>query len=316
VLWFFSQLPLLSFSVMYSPWRCLFLFLLPTAIVTQSSIYDVTNYTLTQTGDPNSVVYDTSGTHANVSVTNPPPDVFLNASVLVGEIDLTVTNLTAKINLDAEVRSLLQFNAGVTAQIDRVSLVIQNITAYAHLEARLENLVSMIGDVLNSLDLNPVLATLGHDVSSLAGSALGGLSNPAVSPPKTVKRADLAARATTLLDSFALQDNILYSINDYEGNTHTNRVLFQNGDIVDEALDNDGVVLSHTVVGSVAADMAFNGYNKTVTLAGQSVHELEYTYSPLVGLSIVAAVFQDLSGMTVAARILAESRAGGYSTIE
>jgi hypothetical protein len=301
---------------MYSPWQTLFLLLLPTAVVGQSSVYDVTNYTLTQTGDPNSVIYDTSGTHANVSVSNPPPDVFLNASVLVGEIDLTVTNLTAKINLDAEVRSLLQFNAGVTAHIDRVSLVIQNITAYAHLEARLENLVSMIGDVLNSLDLNPVLATIGNDVSSLAGAALGGLTAAPASTPKVGKRADLAARSTSLLDSFSLQDNILYSVNNYEGNTHTNRVLFQNGDIVDEALDNEGNVLSHTVVGSVAADMAFNGYNKTVMLAGQDVQELEYTYNPLVGLSIIAAVFQDLSGKTVAAKILAESRGGGYSTIE
>jgi hypothetical protein len=266
----------------------------------QSSIYDVTNYTLTQTGDPNSVIYDTSGTHANVS-SSTPPDVFLNASVLVGEIDLKVTNLTAKINLDAQVRSLLQFNAGVTAHIDRVTLVIQNITAYAHLEARLENLVSMIGDVLNSLDLNPVLATLGNDLGKVVG-AVGGITG-AKAPAKKAKRADLTARSP-LLDSFVLTDNILYSINDYQGNTHTNRVLFQNGDIVDEALTNDGVALSHTVVGSVATDMTFNGFNQTVTLAGQSVHELEYTYNPLVGLNIVAAVFQDLSGKTVAARIL------------
>jgi hypothetical protein len=302
---------------MHSQWQRLVLLLLPAAAICQtSSIYDVTNYTLTQTGDANSVIYDTSGTHANVSVANPPPDVFLNASVLVGEIDLTVTNLTAKINLDAEVRSLLQFNAGVTAQIDRVSLVIQNITAYAHLEARLENLVSMIGDVLNSLDLNPVLATLGNDVNNLAGSVLGGLGGSTAGTAKKAKRADLAARSTSLLDSFVLSDNILYSVNDYSGNTHTNRVLFQNGDIVDEALTNDGTVLSHTVVGSVATDMTFNGFNQTVTLAGQSVHELEYTYSPLVGLSIVAAVFQDFSGKTVAARILAESRGGGYSSID
>ena len=72
-----------------------------------STIYTDTNYTLTQTGDPNSVVYDTSGTHANVSATFPEPDVFLNASVSVGEIDLLVANLSAKINLDAESINLL-----------------------------------------------------------------------------------------------------------------------------------------------------------------------------------------------------------------
>jgi hypothetical protein len=273
-----------------------------------SSIYSVTNYTLTQTGDPDSVVYDTSGTHANVSVTIPEPDVFLNASVHVGEIDLLVANLSAKINLDAEVRSLLKFNAGVAAQVDRVQLVIQNITAYAHLEARLENLVLMINDVLNSLDLNPVLATLGQDVGNLVNQTVGGLTGGSGG-----SGGNLTARS---IDEFPLSENILYSVNNYEGNTHTNRVLFPNGDIVDQELDNDGQVHSQSVVGTYATEMSFNGFNQSVTIDGQYLRELEYNYAPIPGLSIVAAVFQDASGKVVKARVLAEARGGGYSTID
>lgn len=62
----------------------------------------------------------------------------------VGEINIEVQNLTAKINLDAQVLQLLSFNAGVDLSIDRVRLLIQNVTAKVVLEARLANLVLMI----------------------------------------------------------------------------------------------------------------------------------------------------------------------------
>jgi hypothetical protein len=64
--------------------------------------------------------------------------------VHVGEIHIEVQNLTAKINLDAQVLQLLSFNAGVDLSIDRVNLLIQNVTAKVILEARLANLVLMI----------------------------------------------------------------------------------------------------------------------------------------------------------------------------
>jgi hypothetical protein len=289
--------------------RCLGLLLLAVVPIhcQTSSIYSYTNDTLTETGDQGSVVYDTSGTPANVSLSG-PPDVFLNASVTVNEIDLLVANLSAKINLDAEVRSLLTFNAGVVAQIDRVQLVIQKIEAYAHLEVRLENVVLMIEKVLDSLDLNPVLATLGQDVGNLVNQTVGGLTGGTGG-----SGGNLTARS---VDAFPLSDNILYSINNYEGNTHTNRVLFQNGDIVDQELDNDGQVHSQRVVGTYATEMSFNGFNQSVTVSGQYLQELEYDYAPIPGLSIVAAVFQDASGKVVKARVLAEARGGAYSSVD
>jgi hypothetical protein len=67
-----------------------------------------TGYSLSLEGDEDSVVYDTASTPANVSTTVPEPDVYLNASVSDGEIDITVSNLTAKINLDVQVLQLLQ----------------------------------------------------------------------------------------------------------------------------------------------------------------------------------------------------------------
>ena len=120
-------------------------------------------YSLSSSGDPASTTYQTDATPSAVAPSS-PPDVHLNATVHVGEIDLTVSNISAKINLDAQVLSLLQFNAGVSASIDRVSLLIQEVDAEVRLEARLSNLVLMIGDVLDSIDLNPLIATLATEV--------------------------------------------------------------------------------------------------------------------------------------------------------
>lgn len=101
-------------------------------------------YRLDQRGDPESAVYETADTNSDVDTILPAePDVYLNASVHVGEIDIEVDNITAKVNLQADVLKLLHFTAGVDASIDRVKLTIQNISAKVLLEARLENVVAM-----------------------------------------------------------------------------------------------------------------------------------------------------------------------------
>lgn len=101
-------------------------------------------YRLDQRGDPESAVYETANTNTDIDNVLPTePDVYLNASVSVGEIDIEVDNITAVINLQADVLQLLSFSAGVTASIDRVALTIQNVSAKVLLEARLENVVTM-----------------------------------------------------------------------------------------------------------------------------------------------------------------------------
>ncbi|OZJ02046.1 hypothetical protein BZG36_05548 [Bifiguratus adelaidae] len=260
-------------------------------------------YNLTCFGDPPSAIYSTSSTPANISTTVPEPDVYLNASVHVGEIDITVSNLTAKINLDARVLNLLKFNAGVDASIDRVSLLIQNVDAEVLLEARLANLVLMINDVLKSLDLNPVLATLGQDLGSIITTTVGGLTGGT----------PLASRSAPL--SYILAHNILYSINDYSGHTHTNRVLTQSGSIIDQSLDDNGNIDKQQLVGSYLGDMTFNGHNHSVVMDGQAVRELEYVYTPFYGLDVVSAIYINATGTVVATQVLSESGGGGSSTI-
>ena len=262
-------------------------------------------------GDPLAVVYETANTSNNVSSSIPEPDVFLNASIHIGEINIEVDNLTAKIDLSAQVLKLLDFNAGVDLSISKVQLLIQNVTARVLLEARLENLVLMINDTLTSIDLNPIIAELGNGLGSIindTGNLIGGLTGDEDAAAKSKRSLDLM--------QFDLENNILYSVNDYSGNTHTNRILAQNGDIVEQKLDNHGHVYGTTVVGNYLTDMRFNGFNQTVTYKGKQVREEEYIYEPFLGLYAVSGVFKSLEdGSVVGTQLIAEARGGGSSSI-
>ncbi|KAK4122986.1 hypothetical protein N657DRAFT_656347 [Parathielavia appendiculata] len=295
-------------------------------------------YRLEQRGDPESAVYETSSTDPGL-VLPEEPDVYLNASVSVGHIGVEVDNITAKINLDAQVLKLLKFNAGVDASIDRVKLTIENVSAKVELEARLGNVVAMVDDVLSSIDLNPIIATLGQEVTQIVNDTLGGgggggggLSSSSSSsssfptatssPTSKTKRSHTANSHT---DSYTLDHNILYSVNDYAGQTHTNRVLAQTGDIYDEYLDNDGAeVGKRRVVGYYARDMVFTGHNRTVYFeedaeAGQPKRvkefELQYLYAPFPGLEVTSWVYVDATGEVLRTRVIAEASGGGTSTV-
>jgi hypothetical protein len=269
----------------------------PSRSVSNSPSATYTGYTRTTTGNfPTGVDYETDATGFNNSY--PPPDVFLNASVSVSEIDLIVSNISAKINLDAQVLQLLQLNAGVDASIDRVSLVIKEVEARVLLEARLGNLLNMIEDVLHSLDLNPILATLGNDVSKIVNTTVGTLTG------------GLQER------SFEIEQNILYSVNDYNGNTHTNRILAQNGNIIEQSLTNDGKsVGSSKVVGNYKDDMTFLGHNKTIEKNGEQLYELQYEYKPFLGLDVVSYIYENTFGDVVETQVLSEVEGGGTYTV-
>jgi len=294
---------------------------LPFLAVCQSASDGYSGYKLDvrDDGDPSAVLYETENTSSsNISALSPVPDVLLNASVHVGEIFIGVDNLTAKINLDAQVLQLLQFNAGVDLSIDKVTLLIQNVTAKVYLEARLGNLVNMVSDVLDSIDLNPVIAELGNglgsiinDTAGLVGDVAGGL---------TVGGNDTSAQAKAKRDldfhQWDLRNNILYSINNFEGNTNKRRVLAQNGDIVEQVLDNSGTISATNVVGDYLKNMRFNGFNESVTYKGEEVWEEEYVYEPFMGLYSISGVFKSKSnGEVVGTQLLAEARGGGSASI-
>lgn len=198
--------------------------------------------------------------------------------------------------------NLLTFNAGVDLSIDKVRLLIENVDAKVLLEARLENLVEMINTTLNSIDLNPIIAELSEGV----GDIVGDLGDTLEGSTSTLSERSL---------SFELENNILYSTNNYRASRHTNRVLAQNGDIVAHHLDNDGNDLGDEVIGNYKTDMTFNGYDWEAEFDGQPVTAREYVYNPYNGISAVSAIYINGAGDVVGAQVIAESFAGGGSTI-
>lgn len=274
-----------------------------------------TGYSLTLRGDDeeqDSVHYETDSTDVGGVDLTGPPDVYLKANVDVGEIYIDVEELTAEINIKAQVLNLLTFNAGVDVSIEKVTLDIQNVSASVQLEARLGNLVRMINDTLDSIDLNPILAILGSDVGDLlngTATAVGGLTGS-----NSTSSSTLATRSDQQ-QPFSLVEGILYSVNSYSRDTSTNYILDQSGNIIAQSLHNDGTVYATQTVGSYWHDMTPNGHEHALIIDGQTVMMREYTYEPHPGLDIVAAIYIDASGYVVATKVLAESGAIASSTI-
>ena len=209
-------------------------------------------------------------------------------------------------SLDAQVLSLLQFNAGVDVSIESVQLSIDQVNAEVYLEARLENLVLMIGDVLDSVDLNPVILTLGTDLSNVLNTTLTDVTDSS---------GLLSSDATTLSPSLQSTD-VLYSVNDFSGQAYMNRILAQNGSIVDDYLNSQGQVSRSAVVGYYLRDMSWNGVNSSVSYNGLSgVRGEQYVYQPYVGLSAVCEIYLQ-GGQVVGTTVLSESGAGAAATVD
>ena len=286
-----------------------------------SSSSGYVGYNLTLEGDQDSVIFATENTRASEkNRTYPEPDVFLNASVSVEEINIEVDELTAKINLDLQVLQLLQFNAGVDLSVDKIQLLIQNVSAKVLLEARLENLVAMVDEVLGSLDLNPIIATLGQGVSGIVNEtagAVGGILDGASGGgggEDSSSSSSSSSSSTTTKRSIQIDNGILYSISDFSGNAHTNFILSQAGQILAQDLDNNGRVSGSRVAGSYAKDMAFTGHEETVEFRGESVLGRRYRYDPIHGVEAVVEVFFGGDDV-VGTRILSELEAGGFATV-
>jgi hypothetical protein len=201
-----------------------------------------------------------------------PPDVYLNVPKLsVGRIELDVDNLSADINLNANVASLVNINAGVQLSIQTVNLTISDVDAQLELIVRLGHLVDIVNRVFSSLDLNPLLITAINNVTSVLGEVVGaveGLLGTVTNGGKTL---------SFLVDNLG---NIVQQVTDAAGN------------------------LESSIVGNYLQNMTFTG--QQTTLAGGLIQKV-YSYAPLNALvnivfnslgQIVQATVQNAGGAT------------------
>ncbi|KAK4459688.1 hypothetical protein QBC42DRAFT_273898 [Cladorrhinum samala] len=292
---------------------------IPFAVAEDDADDGYIGYRLDKRGDPESVNYETANT-GGVQLPE-EPDVYLNASVSVGLISVDVQNITAKVNLDAQVLKLLHFSAGVDASINRVQLKIENVSAKVELEARLGNVVQMVDDVLSSIDLNPILATLGQNVNKIVNSTTdlldGVVGGDGGQQGGGGQQSGSENAKRSVETNHNIEHNVLYSVNDYTGQTHKNRILAQDGSLYDEFLDNDGTEQSRTTVGFYADDMTFTGHNRTIKGENGEVveFELQYEYRPFPGIEVFSYIFVDTAGKVLRTQVISEAFGGGMSTI-
>lgn len=80
-------------SLVQSSLLCIWVFLAALATAQDAQTSGYVGYNLTLEGDKDSVIFSTDETRPNAGIRDPNPDVYLNASVHVGEIDIQVDNL-------------------------------------------------------------------------------------------------------------------------------------------------------------------------------------------------------------------------------
>jgi hypothetical protein len=82
--------------------------------------------------------------------------VLLDIPVLkVDSIELEVSDLRARVSLQAEVLNLLRLNVGVDAVLGQVRLDIRGVDAQALLKVRLDNVAEILDRVLSTIDAHP-----------------------------------------------------------------------------------------------------------------------------------------------------------------
>ncbi|KAJ8130915.1 hypothetical protein O1611_g2712 [Lasiodiplodia mahajangana] len=221
----------------------------------------------TDSGTTTSSTSDPSGTT--------PPDVYLRVPELhVGRIELDVDDLSADINLAAQVASLVEINAGIQIGVNKVNITIADVDAELELIVRLGNLVEIVNRTLESLNLNPLLINVIDGVANLVGAVVGEV------------------------------DGLLGSI--VNGDSTINLIIDNLGNIVQEVAGASGNLLS-SIVGNYEQNMTYTGEQKI--LDGGLIQKT-YSYSPLNAL--VNIVFNSV-GQVVQA-VVVKRNGGGNPT--
>jgi hypothetical protein len=167
----------------------------------------------------------------------------------VKRIELDVDNLSADINLNANVASLVTVNAGVALSVQKVNLTISDVGAELELIVRLGHLVDIVNRVFKSLDLNPLIIGVLNNVTSLVETAVGAV------------------------------DGLLGSIT--QSGSTLNFLIDNLGNIVQEVLGGNGQQQASQIVGNYQNNMTYTG--KSQQLQNGFIQKT-YSYGPLNAL--------------------------------
>ncbi|HET6232732.1 MAG TPA: hypothetical protein VFE05_21840 [Longimicrobiaceae bacterium] len=192
------------------------------------------------------------------------PDVYLNVPNLkVREINLEVTNLRARLSLEARLANLLSLNAGADVGIERVTLRISGVEAQAMLVVRLDNVARIIDRTLTTIDRNPqILERLLQSVDNTVGT-VGGVANTALQPGGVVSQTvgTVGSVANTALQPGGVVGQTLGTV----GGTLNN--VTQPGGLLSQTVNTLGQTVQTTL------DQTGNLVERTTNTTGQLVNQ-------------------------------------------
>jgi hypothetical protein len=181
----------------------------------------------------------------------PEYDVVLDIpNLCVERIFLKVDSLTAKLNLNAAISSLVKVTAGADVLVGNVDLTIQDVRAKVLLLIDLDDVVHIVDQTLTFVDNHPeVVQQLGSTLNNVGG-AVGGLAGEVVGMVRGL------VMSTTKLAN---------------GGTVQHLVDQATGKLVDRTLDAAGKAIADKALGSVL-DLA--PIKETAGAAGSVVRQV------------------------------------------
>ncbi|KAF4549003.1 Hypothetical protein D9617_24g017170 [Elsinoe fawcettii] len=205
-----------------------------------------------------------------------PPDVYLNVPELsVGRIELNVDDLRADINLNARVASLVTLNAGVQLSVQNINLTIADVNVELELVVRLGHLVDIVNRVFESVDLNPLIVSIGNATESLVGAIVSEV------------------------------DGLLGTIT--QGGTTLSFIVDSLGNIVQQ-VTGAATGTPDQIVGNYQQNMTLTG---SLTQLGNGLSKGTYSYSPLNAL---VDIVTNTAGQVVSAVVQKTKPGSGSST--
>lgn len=226
----------------------------------------------------------------------PPPqyqayDVVLSVPRLcVDRINLEVSDLQARLALNAAVANLVRVQAGANVSIQQVNVGLRGVRAEALLLVDLDNVTQVIDRTLQFIDNHPEVISQLQSTLNNTVNTVGGVANTALQPGGVVDRT--AGVVGQTLNNVTAPGGVLSQTVNTLGQT-VQLTLDASGNLVERTLSTAGQVVGSRTLGAVTG---LPTVSQATNAAGQTVRTVRTTAGQLFELTL------DSAGRVIGAR--------------
>lgn len=224
--------------------------------------------------------------------------VLMVPRLCVQRIDLNVSNLQARLALNARVANLVSVQAGADVSIARVNVGIRGVRAEALLLIDLDNVTQVIDRTLTFVDNHPEVVTQLVGTVNRTLSAVGGVANTALQPGGVVDRTVGVVGQT--LENVTAPGGVLSQTVNTLGQT-VQTTLDASGNLVERTLNTAGQVVNTRTLGALTS---LPVVSQTTNQAGQVVRTVRSASGALIEYTL------DQAGRVISARPVQQATGG------